>query len=171
MTATFADDFDALFARRLRIARRDALAAFAAPDSFRVLLGAACTLALKQTPARPYGHLLVLAEREQPPKIFAAWPLPRGLVAPGTDALAALRALCERYGSAVVVRGRPPEYLVTDVLFHGIPRQVQEIYALPPERMRGRAAGQITQMRVTMNPKKNEMHLGLLYSIDPAELK
>lgn len=167
MAILFSDDFDTTFARPLGITRRDVESAAEAPDDLRVLMRAECSLALKKTPARPYEYLLVLVERGKGNKVMAAWPLPFGLIEPGTDPLQALAALCEQFGSRLNVPGAEPGTLVRDVVYQPIPGRVDEIYQLAPEGVRGRPNGQVTQMRVTMDPPRNQMHLSLLYSIDP----
>jgi len=167
MKLFFPDDFDTTFARPMGITRRDVESALDAPDDLRALIRAECSIALKRTPARPYEYLLVLTERGSSGKVMSAWPLPFGLIEPGTDPLQALAALCERYGSVLDVPGAEPGTLVRDVTFAPIPGRVDEIYQIAPEGVRGHPHRQVTQMRVTMDPKRNQMHLSLLYSLDP----
>jgi hypothetical protein len=168
MKLHFADDFDAVFARTLGITRRDVESVAEAPDDLRVLMRAECSIALKKIPARSYEYLLVLIERGQGSKVMAAWPLPFGLIEPGTDPFQALSVLCEKYGSVLEVPGAEPGTLVRDVTFQPIPTRVDEIFQISPSGLRGRPNGQVTQMRVTMDPPRNQMLLSLLYSLDPA---
>lgn len=166
MQLRFPNDFDTNFTRPLGINRQDVELAASDPDDLRVLIRAECSIAIKRFENRPFEHMLVLIDRGQNQAI-SAWPLPFGLIEPGTGPMEALAALCERYGSTLVVPGAEPGTLVRDVVFEPIPSRVDEIYRIPPEGARGRPNGQVTQMRVTMDPPRNQMYLSLIYAIDP----
>jgi hypothetical protein len=170
MSIAFSDDFQQTYTRRLGVPRPEAAAAFESPDDLRVLIRAETTLALKQVGGRRYGHLLLVAERTSPPKLISAWPLPKGLIDPGTDVTSALRALCEAYGVPVVVPGQEPAPLAMDVVYRPIPQHISQIYQHTDDLTPRQAAKLITQIRVNMDPARNEMYLGLLYSIDVDKL-